>query len=204
VHLALSEPPRWHDERLNQVTYTHVTSGLDGLSKNYNETTCSLLPSEPTIGVGTPTTLDPSRAPTGKAIVVLQALDTPYRVKQDAAGEIDVGDGHWTEDLKERYADRMIELVSQHIPNLSDAILGRAVLSPLDLERGNLNWKQGDPYSGSHDIAQHYLFRPLSGQPSHQTVIPNLFMIGAATYPGLGLGGNSGYIVAQKLLRQSS
>ena len=62
IHLALSEPPRWHDERLNDVTYTHIVDGLDGVSRNYNETTRRLLPAEPVIGAGTPTTLDPSRA----------------------------------------------------------------------------------------------------------------------------------------------
>src|SRR5438128_4333761 len=38
IHLALSEAPRWRDERLNKATYTHVTAGLDGVSRNFNET----------------------------------------------------------------------------------------------------------------------------------------------------------------------
>jgi phytoene dehydrogenase-like protein len=202
VHLALSEPPRWHDSRLDKATYTHITSGLDGLSRNYNETTRRLLPADPVIGVGTPTTLDPSRAPEGKAIVVLQALDTPFRVVGDARDTIPVGDGTWTEDLKQRYADRLVDLAGQHIPNLKGSILGRAVLSPLDLANSNLNWNNGDPYSGSHAISQTYLLRPFAGQSAHRTPVPNLFMIGAATHPGLGLGGGSGYIVAQHLLKQ--
>ncbi len=163
-----------------------------------------MLPAEPVIGVGTPTTLDPSRAPSGQAVVVLQALDVPFQLCGDAADKIDVGDGTWTEDLKNRFADHVIDIVGQHIPNLPDAILGRAIISPLDLAHYNLNWKYGDPYSGSHAIAQSYLLRPLSGQPSHCTVVANLFMIGAATFPGLGLGAGSGYIVAQHLLRNSS
>lgn len=201
IHLALSEPPRWHDERLNSVVYTHITSGLDGVSRNFNETARRLLPVEPVIGLGTPTTLDPSRAPAGQAVVVLQALDVPFQLRGDAAEKIDVGDGAWTEDLKNRFADRVIDIVGQHVPNLPGAILGRSIISPLDLARYNLNWKYGDPYSGSHAIAQSYLLRPLSGQPSHRTVVPNLFMIGAATFPGLGLGAGSGYIVAQHLLQ---
>ena len=66
VHLALSEPPHWHDDRLDGVTYTHIVAGLDGVSRNYNETTRRLLPVDPVIGTGTPTTLDPSRARRGK------------------------------------------------------------------------------------------------------------------------------------------
>lgn len=203
IHLALNEPPRWHDERLNHVTYTHITAGLDGVSRNFNETTRRLLPAEPVIGVGTPTTLDASRAPAGKAVMVLQVLDTPFEVRGDAAGKVDVGDGTWTDDLKNRFADRVIDFVSQHVLNLPSAILGRSIISPLDLAKYNLNWSKGDAYSGSHAIAQSYLLRPMSSQPSHRTVVPNLFTIGAATFPGLGLGGNSGYIVAQHLLANS-
>ncbi len=201
VHLALNEPPRWHDERLNNVVYTHITDGLDGVSRNFNETTRRLLPAEPVIGVGTPSLLDPSRAPAGKAVMVLQGVDMPFQVVGDAAGTIDVGDGTWTEDLKNRFADRMIEIASRHIPNLSGAILARSIVSPLDLHRYNPNWKYGDPFSGSHALAQSFLLRPLAAQPGYRTVIPNLYMIGAATHPGLGLGAGSGYIVAQHLLR---
>lgn len=203
IHLALDETPQWHDDRLNNVVYTHITDGLDGVSKNYNETTRHLLPSEPVIGVGVPTLLDPSRAPEGKAVAVLQVLDIPYQFKGDAAGEMPIGNGTWTEDIKNQYADRVIDQATQHIPNLKKSILGRSILSPLDIENGNVNWKYGDPYSGSHDIAQSYLLRPISSQPSHQTVVPNLYMIGAATHPGLGIGGGSGYIVAQDLLKNS-
>jgi phytoene dehydrogenase-like protein len=204
VHLALSEPPRWNDGRLDGVTYTHVVDGLDGLSRNYNETTRRLLPAEPVIGVGTPTTLDPSRAPAGKSVVVLQVLDAPFQIRADAAGEIDVGDGTWTEDLKNRFADRVLGIVGRHIPNLGRSILGRSIISPLDLSRSNPNWVDGDPYSGSHAIAQSYLFRPIFGQSGYRTVVPRLFRIGAATHPGLGIGGNSGYIVAQRLIHMGT
>ncbi len=44
-----------------------------------------------------------------------------------------------------------------------------------------------------------YLLRPLPGRPSHRTVVPNLFMVGAATWPGHGVNGASGYIVAKEL-----
>ena len=47
VHLALSEAPQWHDERLNKATYTHVTAGLDGVSRNFNEVARRLLARRP-------------------------------------------------------------------------------------------------------------------------------------------------------------
>jgi phytoene dehydrogenase-like protein len=199
VHLALSESPQWRDDRLNDVVYTHITNGLDGVSKNFNETTRRLLPSEPVVGVGIPTLLDPSRAPEGQATAVLQAMDMPFRFTGDAAGTLDIGDGSWTPEMKERYADRVIDLAAKHIPNLKSSILARDVLSPADIARGNVNWGNGDPYSGSHDIAQSFLMRGYLG--GYTTPVANLYMIGAASHPGLGLGGGSGYIVAQNLLK---
>ena len=85
--------------------------------------------------------------------------------------------------------------------NIPSAIIGHAVVTPDTIARFNPNSGPGDPYGGAHDLAQSYLFRPLPGQPSHQTEIPNLYMLGAATWPGHGINGGSGYIVAQKLLK---
>ncbi|MEW6755193.1 MAG: NAD(P)/FAD-dependent oxidoreductase [Candidatus Latescibacterota bacterium] len=200
VHLALGEPPHWVDERLDACVYTHVCDGIDGVSRNYNETTRRLLPAQPVVGVGVPTVTDPSRAPAGKAVMVLQALDTPFDLKGDAAGRIDVGDGTWSEAVKNAYADRVVQTVAAHIPNLERSILGRCVQSPLDLRNANMNWNHGDPYSGAHDLAQSFLMRPLPVQPSHRTPVEGLWQIGASTFPGLGLGGVSGYMVAKQLL----
>lgn len=200
IHLALSEPPRWSDERFGRVGQPHLTDGFEGLSLHVAQALNGLLPASPTISMDCPTNMDPSRAPEGKSIVRLQILEVPARPAGDAAGRIDVGDGAWTEDLGRRFADRILEIVGRHIPNVPGSILGMHVITPRDLARFNPNLGPGDPYGGSHDIAQSYLFRPLPSQPSHRTPIPNLFMLGAATWPGHGVNGGSGFIVAKKLL----
>ncbi|MNG05710.1 hypothetical protein D3C84_889180 [compost metagenome] len=74
------------------------------------------------------------------------------------------------------------------------------MITPDTIARFNPNAGPGDPYGGSHDLAQSYLFRPLPSQPGHRTEIPNVYMLGAATWPGHGINGGSGYIVAQQLL----
>jgi phytoene dehydrogenase-like protein len=107
IHMALSEPPRWDgDERLGRTAIVHVTPGLDGVSRAVNEADRGLLPAEATIVVGQPCAVDPSRSPSGQAILWIQLQELPPRPKGDAAGELDVGEGTWTEALRERYADR--------------------------------------------------------------------------------------------------
>ena len=199
LHLALSEPPRFADERLQEAGEPHLSDGLDALSASVNEAARGLLPKTPTIAFDTPSTVDSSRAPAGKAVSRVQLLDVPTRPVGDAAGEIAV-DGEWTPDVKKAFADRVLALVGRHAPNVPGAVLGMSILTPDDLASVNRNCGPGDPYGGSHDLAQSYLFRPLPGQPSHRTAVPGLWMLGAATWPGHGVNGGSGYIVARSLL----
>lgn len=200
IHLALSAPPDFPDERLRKTLLTHLTTGLNGVSRALNDAACGLLPADPTISFDIPTAVDPARAPPGKAIARVQIPGVPRRARGDAAGAIDVGDGRWTDDLKNRFADRVIDIATKHIPNLKGSILGRHVIGPADLARFNPNAGDGDPYAGAHDLAQSYLLQPIAAQPSHRTPVPKLYMVGAATWPGHGVSGGSGYIVAKELL----
>jgi phytoene dehydrogenase-like protein len=199
IHLALSSAPRFADPRLAEAGEPHLTGGLNALSRSVNEATRGLLPAEPTISFDAPSSVDPTRCPPGKAVARLQALDVPAQPTGDAAGEIDVTNG-WTPDVKKAFADRMLKIAGRSVLNLPDAIIGMHLIGPDDLARANRNTGPGDPFGGSHDLAQSYVFRPLPAQPSHQTVVPGLWMLGAATWPGHGVNGASGYIVAQSLL----
>ncbi|GAA4262843.1 NAD(P)/FAD-dependent oxidoreductase [Dactylosporangium darangshiense] len=202
IHAALREPLRWRDSRLDSVPLVHVTPGLDGVRKAVGEAGRDVLPARPSIAAGQPTVLDPSRAPDGAAVLWIQLLETPYRPSADAAGEIDVGDGTWTPQLTEAYADRVLAQLGEQVTNLDRAVLTRAVLSPADLERENPNLVHGDPYSGACTLDQFLLWRPIPPHPGHQTPVERLWHIGAATHPGPGLSGASGHIVATHLLRR--
>jgi phytoene dehydrogenase-like protein len=202
IHFALSEPARWEgDERLGRTAIVHVTPGLDGVSRAVNEAERGLLPTEATVVVGQPLTIDPSRAPEGKGILWIQLQELPRVVKGDAAGEIDVGDGRWTDELRERYADRIQARLAAHMPNLESSIVQRVSLGPHDLERMNINLHQGDPYGGALSLDQNFLWRPFAAAPGHATTVERLFHIGASTWPGPGLGAGSGTLVAQELLK---
>jgi phytoene dehydrogenase-like protein len=201
IHFALSEPPRWEgDERLAKTAIVHLTPGLDGVSRAVNEAERGLLPAEATVVVGQPLTMDPSRAPDGKGLLWIQLQELPWNVKGDAAGELAVEDGTWTEELRERYADRIQARIAAHVPNLESAILKRVVLSPADLQAANINLHHGDPYSGSVALDQNLLWRPFPASPGHATPIKRLWQIGASTHPGPGLGAGSGTLVAKRLL----
>jgi phytoene dehydrogenase-like protein len=205
IHLALDAPPAWAGDRASELARSpivHVTPGLDAVSRAVNEAERGLLPAEATIVCGQPCALDASRAPEGKSILWIQLQELPAGpVRGDAAGEIDVGDGTWTEELREAYADRIVTRLGQAITNLDAATLKRVVLSPADIEALNCNLVGGDIYGGSCALDQNLLWRPFAETPGHRTPVDALWLAGASTHPGPGLGGGSGYLVAKELMK---
>lgn len=200
IHYALKSAPQWKVPELGKVALLHLTPGLDGVSKAVNEAERGMLPEEPTICVGQPTAFDPSRAPEGNAILWLQLPEAPRHIKGDAAGEIIApADGQWTEALREAYADRVEKILSHHIPGFADLVIRRRCYSPADLAAMNVNLVGGDPYGGACTIDQFFLWRPLRGTTNHATPVRRLYHIGASTHPGPGLGGGSGFLLADAL-----
>lgn len=200
LHYALDRPPAWHGESLGDVALLHLTPGLDGVSKASNEALRGMLPVEPTICVGQPHALDPSRCPPGKAVLWLQLPEAPRHVRGDAAGKLEIpADGRWTPALREAYADRVEAILSRHIDGFAGTIIARRAYSPADLEAMNVNLVGGDPYGGSSTVDQSFLWRPFKNSMNHTTAVEGLYHIGASTHPGAGLGGGSGYLLAERL-----
>lgn len=201
IHIAMNEPPHWTgDPRLAQTALVHILDGMDSLSESVNAANRGYLPRRPTIVVGQPATIDPSRVPAGHGLLWIQLQENPRTVLGDLAGEIDPGDGTWSPALRDAYAERVISQLEPHISNIRTAAIAQFNLGPADLEAMNVNLVGGDPYAGDCRIDQYALWRPLSLATGHATGISNLWQIGASTHPGPGLGGGSGYQVAMRLL----
>lgn len=198
LHFALDGQPEWEAEGLEDVALIHLADGVDSVSKSCNEAERGMLPEVPTICVGQPHRLDPSRCPEGKGILWLQIPDAPRVVKGDAAGEIETGP-EWTEAMREAFADRIEGIMAKHIRNWDDIKLKRRAYSPADLQAMNVNLVGGDPYGGACTLDQFFVWRPYATQINNGTPIKNLYHIGASTHPGPGLGGGSGLNVAKAL-----
>jgi phytoene dehydrogenase-like protein len=200
IHYALNAPPKWKASALGTVALIHLTPGLDGVSKAANEAERGMLPAVPTVCVGQPAALDPSRCPEGKSILWLQLPEAPRFIKGDAAGQIaPPADGRWNETIREKYADRVEAILAAHIKDFRGTVIARKAYSPADLEALNVNLVGGDPYGGFCGIDQFFLWRPFHASVNHRTPVARLHHIGASTHPGPGLGGGSGYLLAQAL-----
>jgi phytoene dehydrogenase-like protein len=198
LHYALDQQPEWLSPGLDDVALIHLADGIDAVSKASNEAERGMLPATPTICVGQPHRLDPSRCPEGKAILWLQIPDAPRVVKGDAGGEI-ATDGTWSEATREAFADRVEGILRWHIKGFDAIRLARRAYSPADLERMNVNLVGGDPYGGLCTIDQFFIFRPYPHSTNGTGLVRGLIHIGASTHPGPGLGGGSGFLAAKRL-----
>lgn len=183
IHIALSDLPDWRDPRAREFAYIHIAPSLEAMSHAYREALRGTLPDEPALIVAQPTVADPSRAPQGRHVLSIQVRVVPAAMD------------------KESYADRVLELLERYAPGLRQKILGRNVISPADLERANPNLVGGDSIAGSHHLGQQFIFRPFLGWSRYRTPAQRLFLCGASTWPGAGVGAASGWLLGHMLAK---
>lgn len=197
VHLALSEPLQWRAaEDLAQFNYVHICGATRDIERTYAESLAGLLPARPMLIFSQTTQVDPTRAPAGRHVARLHVRAAPRHVAGDAAGTIAGRD--WRE-IKEPFADRLLDLVAEHAPNVKKALLARHVVSTADLESLNPNFVAGDCNGGSHHPDQNFLCRPFFGWSRYATPIRGLYQASAATWPGGGVHGAAGQLIARRL-----
>lgn len=197
IHLAMDDLPPWKATEAKEFNYIHIAPYIDDLAMTYTQAAAGLLPSSPALVIGQPTVTDSSRAPEGKHVLWIQVRVLPLDIKGDARSEIS---GNTWDQIGEQYADRIIEIIESYAPGIKSKILSRKVLTPTDLERYNANLIKGDSLGGSHHPAQFFFLRPTPSWNRHRTPIDGLFICGSGTWPGGGVGGGSGAMVA-KIIR---
>ncbi|MGA1146167.1 MAG: phytoene desaturase family protein, partial [Candidatus Nanopelagicales bacterium] len=189
IHLALDDLPAWRADEARTFNYVHIGPYIDDMAMTYTQAAAGRLPDSPTLVVGQPTVSDPSRAPEGKHTLWVQVRVLP----------LTLADGSTWDQVGERYADRIIDKIEEYAPGLRSSIRSRAVLTPADLERHNANLIGGDSLGGSHHPAQFFFLRPVPGWGRHRTPVRDLYVCGSGTWPGGGVGGGSGALVAELL-----
>lgn len=197
IHLALSGLPDWSaGNDLQSFAYIHIAPSLDQMARTYQQALAGLLPDEPILVVGQPTTVDPSRAPDGQHTIWLQVRMAPGTIQGDAKGEIAATD--WAE-AAAPFAQRALDILDRYAPGTQAKILCKRIVPPTELEQDNPNLVGGDQVCGSHHLSQNFLFRPARGHADGSTPMQNLHLTGAGVWPGAGLGAGSGFLLAQKL-----
>jgi phytoene dehydrogenase-like protein len=134
-------------------------------------------------------TLDDSLAPPGQHVASLFCQHVAPRLPDGASW-----DAH-----REEVADLMIDTVNSYAPNFKAAVLGRQILSPLDLER-TFGLVGGDISHGALALDQLFSARPMLGHGNYRGPLAGLYMCGAGTHPGGGVTGACGHNAAREVL----
>jgi phytoene dehydrogenase-like protein len=144
---------------------------------------------KPIVEVLIPSTLDDSLAPPGRHVASLFC--------QHVAPELPNGDS-W-DAHREAVADLMIDTVNAYAPNFKAAVLGRQIMSPLDLER-TFGLIGGDIFHGALSLDQMFSARPMLGYGNYRGPLPGLYMCGSGTHPGGGVTGAPGHNAAREIV----
>jgi phytoene dehydrogenase-like protein len=137
-----------------------------------------------------PSTVDASLAPPGRHVASLFCQHFRYRLP---------GARRW-DDERDLAADRVIETVTRHAPNFKASVLGRKVLTPLDLER-DFGLTGGDIFHGKLTLNQLFSARPVLGYADYRMPFPGLYLCGAGAHPGGGVTGVPGHNAAREVAK---
>jgi phytoene dehydrogenase-like protein len=145
---------------------------------------------EPVVEVLIPSTLDDSLAPAGQHVASLFC--------QHVAPELPGGKS-W-DDHRDEVADLMIATVDKYAPGFASSVIGRQVLSPLDLER-QFGLLGGDIFHGALTLNQLFSARPMLGHADYRGPLKGLYHCGSGAHPGGGVTGAPGHNAARVILR---
>jgi len=145
---------------------------------------------EPIVEMLIPSTLDPSLAPPGQHVASLFCQHVAPTLPDGAS---------W-DDHRETVADLMIDTVERHAPGFRSSVLGRQIMSPLDLER-TFGLVGGDIFHGALGLDQLFSARPMLGHADYRGPVAGLYTCGSGAHPGGGVTGAPGHNAAREILR---
>lgn len=188
VDWALDGPIPWSAEPARRAGTVHVAEGMDGLTRASTQIVRKLIPDRPFLVVGQYAAADPTRMPAGKESAWAYT-HVPQAVVGDAGGGLT---GSWDARETEEFTSRMEAEIERLAPGFKDLILARHVATPRTLQEHNANLVGGAINSGTAQIHQQLIFRPVPGLGRAETPIAGLFLAGASAHPGGGVHGGPG------------
>jgi phytoene dehydrogenase-like protein len=195
MNVALSELPDFSclpgkEKAEHHASGIIIAPTLQYMERAYHDARAHGWAREPIVEMLIPSTLDPTLAPPGQHVASLFC--------QHVAPELP--DGASWDAHREQVADLMIATVTRYAPNFGRAVLGRQIMSPLDLER-TFGLVGGDIFHGALGLDQLFAARPMLGHADYRGPVEGLYTCGAGTHPGGGVTGAPGHNAAREVLR---
>jgi phytoene dehydrogenase-like protein len=168
-----------------------MSPSLDEMEQAYDDAKYGRWSRRPYVDIIIPTLVDPSMAPPGKHVMSCFVQYAPYHLAPEV--------GSW-DDNREAFGDAVVARIAEFAPNLPKLIVGRQVMTPLDIER-TTGLTEGNIFQGELSLEQLFFNRPVPGHARFRTPVRDLWLCGSATHPGGGIMGANGRIAAHEVLR---
>ncbi len=162
---------------------------IDYMEQAYIDARDGRFSRQPYVDTIIPTLVDPAMAPPGKHVMSCFVQYAPYHLAE----------GNW-DDQREAFGDAVVDVIAQRAPNIRSLIVGRQVLTPLDIER-TFSLTEGNIFQGELSLEQLFFNRPVPGYARFRTPIRDLWLCGSAVHPGGGIMGAPGRIAALQVLK---
>jgi phytoene dehydrogenase-like protein len=193
VNLVLNEEPRVTGmpadaPALQKMLFTLVPT-FEEAQRSYNAAQVGEIEPELWVDCVWASAIDPGLVTEGHHVLTTFIQYLPYRPRQ----------GGW-DDHRDWLGEKVIEIIGRYAPNVPGAVVGRDVITPLDLER-RFGITEGNIFHGDIRLDQLFFSRPLPGWAHYRTPIDGLYLCGAGTHPGGGVTGAPGYNAAHTILR---
>jgi phytoene dehydrogenase-like protein len=167
-----------------------ISPSVEYMERAYDDAKYGNFSRRPYIDMVIPSLTDPSVAPPGKHVMSCFVQYAPYKLRPGL---------NW-DDQKEAFGNNVIDTIAEYAPNIKNIIIGKQVVTPLDLER-EFGLSEGNIFQGELSLEQLFFLRPVPGWAQFRTPVKNLYMCGSATHPGGGIMGANGRLAALEILK---
>ena len=193
VNLVLSEAPHISGmpadaPPLQRMLYTLVPT-FAAAQRCYNDCQVGRLSDDLWVDCVEASAIDPELVKPGKHVLTTFVQYVPYRLQN----------GDWGS-ARDALGNKVIEIIGRYAPNVPGAVIGRDVITPLDLEQ-RFGITEGNIFHGDIRLDQLFFMRPLPGWAHYRTPFEGLYLCGAGTHPGGGVTGAPGYNAARAILK---
>ncbi len=196
VNLALSGLPPFAgsgwtepDRLMGRIV---VAPGIDYLERAFDASKYGRVSEQPYLEATIPSLADPSLAPEGAHVMSVLVQWAPYHRRE----------GTWDAE-RDGLGDLVLKTLETFAPGLSDLVVARQVITPLDLER-DYGLTEGHPLHGEPGLDQLFAWRPLLGQARYRLAVRGLYLCGSGAHPGGGVTGGPGANAAREILSGGS
>jgi phytoene dehydrogenase-like protein len=191
VNLALSGIPAFvaaEDDVAKLAGRIVMAPGIDALERAFDASKYGRVSEEPFLEATIPTVADPTLAPDGTHVMSVVAQWTPYHLRE----------GDWDAD-RDGLGDLVLKTLETYAPGVSDLVIARQVITPLDLERDH-GLTEGGALHGEPGLDNFFAWRPLLGHGRYRLPLDGLYLCGSGAHPGGGVTGGPGANAAREIL----